>query len=551
MTSDFHSLLQVLQSLDGYSGFGSALFYDVIVKGTVFLVLACALALVLRRASAASRHLVWTLALGGILALPALALTLPSWKVAIFPSSPAVTASGPVTAKGDSAAVAQNPQSVPASAARQPADAAWPGWLLLLWGIGSALFVARMAVGEIRVRRLAGRSQLFGSNSVKSILEKASRRLHVSRAVEVRSSAEIGIPFTRGAIDPAVFLPEEAREWPPEQLEFVLAHELAHVSRHDHLTQIPMQLACALMWFHPLVWLAAVQMRKERERACDDLVLNLGHRAVDYGEFLLSLGRSLRRLEPAWSTSIAMAQSSQLEVRMKALLNPGLNHRPLAARSVTLAAILAIALLVPAAAIHATTKEATGSIAGNVFGSGQEAISGAKATLTDLRTLKQVSTSTDQDGRFEFSNVMVGGYRLEITKPGYITVVMPAIGVAASRKQVFVTINPLSEGLPHAQGHVPQRTRLGGQVAAGKLIYDPAPKYPPLARKAGIQGEVRLEAIIAKDGTVKDLKVLSGRPLLVKAALDAVRHWRYKPTHLKGVPVEVATTINVNFALAK
>jgi periplasmic protein TonB len=96
----------------------------------------------------------------------------------------------------------------------------------------------------------------------------------------------------------------------------------------------------------------------------------------------------------------------------------------------------------------------------------------------------------------------------------------------------------------------PQRIRVGGQVEAAKLIYKPTPEYPPLAKMARIQGTVRLEAVIAKDGTIQDLKVLSGHPLLVKSALDAVKQWRYQPTLLNGEPVEVVTEIDVNFTLA-
>jgi protein TonB len=75
------------------------------------------------------------------------------------------------------------------------------------------------------------------------------------------------------------------------------------------------------------------------------------------------------------------------------------------------------------------------------------------------------------------------------------------------------------------------------------------PVYPPLARQTRISGTVRLHAIIAKDGTVQQLEVLSGHPLLVQSALDAVRQWRYQPTLLNGEPVEVDTTVDVIFSL--
>ena len=95
----------------------------------------------------------------------------------------------------------------------------------------------------------------------------------------------------------------------------------------------------------------------------------------------------------------------------------------------------------------------------------------------------------------------------------------------------------------------PERVRVGGQVQSAKLLNQPRPSYPPLARQARIQGTVRLEAVISKDGAIEELKVVSGHPLLIQSAIDAVKQWRYQPTQLNGVAVEVVTTIDVNFTL--
>jgi periplasmic protein TonB len=96
----------------------------------------------------------------------------------------------------------------------------------------------------------------------------------------------------------------------------------------------------------------------------------------------------------------------------------------------------------------------------------------------------------------------------------------------------------------------PSRIRVGGNVQQASLLRQPKPTYPPLAKQARIQGTVRFEAVIAKDGTIQNLRVLSGHPLLIQSATDAVKQWVYKPTQLNGEPVEVVTTIDVNFTLA-
>jgi protein TonB len=95
------------------------------------------------------------------------------------------------------------------------------------------------------------------------------------------------------------------------------------------------------------------------------------------------------------------------------------------------------------------------------------------------------------------------------------------------------------------------RTRVGGAVQAAKLVNRVQPVYPPLARQTRISGTVKLHAIIGKDGAVTQLQVLSGHPLLVQSALDAVKQWRYQPTLLNGEPVEVDTEIDVIFSLAQ
>src|SRR5208283_1725728 len=95
------------------------------------------------------------------------------------------------------------------------------------------------------------------------------------------------------------------------------------------------------------------------------------------------------------------------------------------------------------------------------------------------------------------------------------------------------------------------RTRVGGAVQAAKLVNRVQPLYPPLARQTRISGTVKLHAIIGKSGNVEQLQVVSGHPLLVQSALDAVKQWRYQPTLLNGEPVEVDTEIDVIFSLAQ
>jgi protein TonB len=93
--------------------------------------------------------------------------------------------------------------------------------------------------------------------------------------------------------------------------------------------------------------------------------------------------------------------------------------------------------------------------------------------------------------------------------------------------------------------------RIGGKVEEANLIRKVTPVYPPLAKSARVQGTVEFTAIIGKDGTIRELKLIRGHPLLVNAAKEAVQQWRYRPTMLNGEAVDVITDIVVNFTLSQ
>ncbi len=96
----------------------------------------------------------------------------------------------------------------------------------------------------------------------------------------------------------------------------------------------------------------------------------------------------------------------------------------------------------------------------------------------------------------------------------------------------------------------PKRIPVSSGVVSGLLIHKVQPTYPPLAKQARISGSVILQAVIGKDGSIQGLKAVSGHPMLIPSALDAVRQWKYKPYILNGEPVEVDTQVTINFTLA-
>jgi protein TonB len=128
------------------------------------------------------------------------------------------------------------------------------------------------------------------------------------------------------------------------------------------------------------------------------------------------------------------------------------------------------------------------------------------------------------------------------------------VGLSGPSSDTTLTIRtpetPLATtaAIPVAQ---PGQIRVGAQVQAANLITQVRPVYPPLAKEARVQGTVTFGVTIAKDGTIANLNLISGPPLLIQAAQQAVQQWLYKPTLLNGQPVEVVTTIDVNFTLSQ
>jgi carboxyl-terminal processing protease len=156
---------------------------------------------------------------------------------------------------------------------------------------------------------------------------------------------------------PTILLPDDAAGWPRDRLQVVLLHELAHIRRHDCLTQLLGQLARALYWFNPLAWLALRRLRIEQEQACDDSVLTQGYPGPDYAEHLLAVSVGYRSgARPA--IALAIATPSKIERRLRCILDSSRNRQPLSARRLGIAATIALAVSATLSVAHLDDVEA-------------------------------------------------------------------------------------------------------------------------------------------------------------------------------------------------
>ena len=535
------------------------------IKLTLLLTLAALLVVALRRRSAALRHQVWATAVLASLLLPPLILLLPAWHSSALGAAANAFAAGHAVAS--SAVFPASPAMLVSATTSSVVGNRLALAVLLLWALGFLAVVARLLFGLVRLAWLSAHAEpLFDDVWMREVLNIATAH-EISRAVRLLESRNpSSMPLTYGLFRPAILLPAGAAHWPAERRRIVLSHELAHIARHDWFLQLCAELARALYWFHPLVWLAASQLRHESERACDDAVLNHGVSPSAYAGQLLDLARTLKNPGRAWSTALAIARPTHLERRFAAMLNPSLNRSHLSARTKFLIPCLALALLLPLAALRSTAQSLSGKITGTITDPSGAGVANATVIMHNHEAKTIDMTTSDRDGNYLFKGLPAGNYEVQVVKPGFEVYHVNQVSLDADRDFIAnfalqvgsvnerVTVVPEGSEKPvitEKTNGKPSRAAIGGTIQAAKLVNKVQPIYPESAKSAGVQGIVILHAVIGIDGTVESLRVVNSQidPDLAKSAVEAVSHWRYTPTLLNGEPIEVDTTIQVNYSL--
>jgi len=336
----------------------------ILAKATLVLVAALGVTRALERSSAVARHLVWFVALASVLLIPALA----SWgplRLEVLPTDAVPSASmGSPTGPGS---VGRGPELGTSSpSVSNPIDpkveatvstvrdivspkTPWygilrnPALLFWIWAAVAVLFAVWLTWGAFMVHRIVRRSRPLETPDWRNPLFEVADRLGLDEAPRLVRSDDAKMPFACGLLQPTIVLPAECDGWTLDRRRAVLLHELAHVRRRDLVGHTVGRFACALYWFHPLVWTAAKRLRSESERACDDLALTCGARASDYAEHLLDIVTGVRHhATPA--VALAMARRKEFEGRMLAILDPEL-HRSAPSRKQTVALVGALAVM--------------------------------------------------------------------------------------------------------------------------------------------------------------------------------------------------------------
>jgi TonB family protein len=457
-----------------------------VIESTLVLLVAWCVAKAVPRQSAAERHLVWVAGLCSAVIVPLLGTALETWRpywvrtVADFLPSLPRPAFTPVSSAG--ADVVVRAEELAGSGSLLVEAAA------MVWGLGAAWLLTASAVRMWHLKQLATAAIPIVDRAWPRLAAELVHSLGVRRPVALFYSRAVAVPVTWGVWRPRIVFPRQAAAWSISRRRAVLAHELAHVRRWDWPVQILSQLICAVCWFHPLFWVGCRQLRHESERACDDVVVNLGVDAADYAAHLLSIMRDARSIDRRWRSALAAVRPGELERRFAALLEtPGQRRAVSRLRVAAVAALTAAFGLPLAAAGVAPFAEATIRVRTGTYPSSLDTIAVARTPPPQsIRSVRAVDAGS-------------GG---------------------------------------------------GILVAPRVLEYSTPPLYSDEARTRRIEGVVTIEARVRVDGRASALRVVKGLGYgLDENALVALRQWQFRPGEREGVPVEMAAQIDIEFSL--
>ena len=527
---------------------------DLLVRSSIVLAAGLVLAACLRRSSAAVRHAVLAAAVFAAGAVVPLSLFVPAWEIHLPATSTPKAA--PARVEGGAPLA-----GVPAAAATAVPAASGPSPLALIWLSGFLVSGATLVIGVARLRRIAARGRPVQDVRWTAIARDVAAGYGLSREVVVLQTDSPNLLATWGFVRPRVLLPSHADDWSPDRITVVLAHEFAHIGRHDWLVQIIAEVLHTFLWFHPLMWLACTRLRRESEQACDDAVLEKGVRAGDYASHLLELARKCRRPQFPWAAAMPMAHPSMLERRITAMLNTQLNRQALSRRALAAIAALLLAVALPAATLRAVQAPCT--LSGSIYDVSGAVLPGVALTLEDAHEFKWTATSNAR-GQFEFPRIPVGRYTLAAELAGF-KALRHEFELKDARdwdRAITLQVGTLTESInvrasrmppppPPARAAAPVPIRVGGNIRVPTKLKDVRPVYPEAMRAAVRDGVVPIEAIIGVDGRVLSVRVTTAQvhPDFAIAAVDAVRQWLFSPTLLNGKPVEVVMTVTVDFKL--
>ena len=535
---------------------------DIAVRSSLVLALGLIGYAALHKRPAALRH--WLLAASLCLARaqPLLARLVPQWPVATVSRVWAPPVTGPVEI--ETSVTFDLP---PTLIAERSGGVDWLEYVYAAWLTGVIGSLLVLVAGVAWLIRLGVHSS-DANRLWHSIAQDLRQELGVSRSVRLRVTDQPALLLTWGVVSPVILLPADADTWTADRIRVVLAHEMAHLVRHDWLIQLLADVVRATQWFNPLFWFACARLRRESEHACDDVVLRTGVGGASYASHLIDVARQFRTHGRTWLPAPSIARPSTLERRVRAMLNPHTDRRPVSLLHRSVVALILLAIAIPIA----VAAQASSTTSGRVTDPSGLPLPDAAVRLTSINGDAVFEARTDASGTFQMPDVPPGDYLLSARYPGFSSqrqrvhlngAVTFALQMQVGTLRETVTVTG-GNGLSPDSGTrtvvtAPARsvsapacgnTVVGGNIKPPMKLKDVRPRFKQAWVDASQEGSVLLQALIGTDGRVKNVEVVSPvQADMEEEAIAAVSQWEFSPTYLNCQAIDVRMFVTVSFKI--
>lgn len=482
-------------------------------------------------------------------------------------------------------------------------------WLFLYLSI-SAFFILQIIRSNLAMVRLLGHSSQDGLDDWNWQLRECTQLLNLHTNISIHHNNSISSPLTWGFFRSYILVPTTALNWNEDMKRSALLHELAHIKRRDCLSKQFARIVCAIYWINPLCWLALRQCSHYAESASDDLALNSGIKLSHYAENLLNVAKQVNRLQKRWAlAAMSMVgfpieklnqhkKSSQLHLRMSAILNPHGCRAPINWNCVCITFLFVFGLLLPITSFKAKLVEQYNYVLTNpgiqikpkkqniVFDSPIEKDLGLNAIEKQTEIQQQIQAVLKQGikstpatpplPKFEYrevpASVVLENAKLKVQQAltktrteNYLSLKSDKGDIKAPRQTNALAITNRSEtkanvdmdvveafdlagimGTHEAMDHLSNNTIDAKAVLSEIEPYVPqlivTPSYPRRAQSRGIEGELLVEFDIDSGGRVRAAKIIEAQPSGVfdRAVLKAIQKNRYTPQKIDGKAVAVS-----------
>jgi len=560
------------------------------IRASLLLAAAFGAAPLFRRRSPAERHILWATTILLSALIPLSAGIVPRWQpgfarhaAAVIPALPFLQFEPAARDGVDTGDIVVHADSIVASdGIVRTVQAVWLG------GIAVLLIFSLRAGWLLRTYRRRAK-QVVDPRWHRTLADVA-RRLGAQQSIQLLRGADGAIPMTWGLFRPCIVVPASASAWSGDRMRIVLAHEVAHIRRHDWIVQLAAKAVCVVYWFNPLFWMASNRLHQESEQACDDLALRLGVDRCDYAMHLLEIAREQTsgRIIPA----LGMAKASTIERRFAALLDPsGLRRTHRRAMFAIPAGVFVLTLplaAVDVAGLRTTVRLQTAGLPAIPETADASRDASIVQAIRNVRTGDGPSASRDvvPPEMIEYSTPPLYSDEARARKiEGTVTLDVPidAIGTVGVTRVVRGLAFGLDDNARLAISHwkfapakrngVPidsiatidiafslandalnellandMATRVGPGVTPPRIIRRVPVTNIRAAGSATRSGPVVLDVVLREDGTPRVVRIIrSLESDLDREAIRAFEQWRFSPAVKNGVPVKVRLNAEVTF----